>query len=368
MPGRFRPLTIVALAWMVWLGSTLHAQGTDAAGDGAAVYRAACAACHGADGRGLTRDALGEAWPVPDFTSCRFAAGERLDDWRAIIRHGGPVRAFRRTMPAFGDALSGPDIRAVASHLRSFCRSAFWPVGDLNFPRALVTEKAFPENDIVVAASMPVQDTDSGELHVIYERRLGPRGQVEAVLPFATRLLGTQWHRGVGDVAFGYKQLLTARARSGTLVSAAASLTLPTGSVRYGLGTRLAVLEMSALASQRLPRRAFLHSQVGFAYPLNIASTPNEVSWRAAVGQTLNAGTSGRAWTPLVEVTAHRELEFRDPIRWDLVPQVQTTLSRRQHITISAGARLPVRGPERPRTALLSLTWDWFDGGLFNGW
>jgi hypothetical protein len=151
-------------------------------------------------------------------------------------------------------------------------------------------------------------------------------------------------------------------------VSGTAELTLPSGNERYGLGTRLVVLETSALAGQRIGRRSFAHLQAGVALPLNIASTPNEVFWRGAFGTTLNSGRASAAWTPMMEVAAHRETEYRDPIRWDLIPQLQVTLSRRQHITATAGARVAVAGPSRVSTVLVSFGWDWFDGGIFEGW
>lgn len=40
---------------------------------GAELYDAACAACHGADGSGLSSDRVGFQVPVPDFTDCRPA-------------------------------------------------------------------------------------------------------------------------------------------------------------------------------------------------------------------------------------------------------------------------------------------------------
>ena len=54
---------------------------------------------------------------------------------------------------------------------------------------------------------------------------------------------------------------------------------------------------------------------------------------------------------------------------WDVVPQLQVTLSKLQHVMVSAGVRIPVtqRAERRPQ-ALLYLLWDWFDGGFFERW
>jgi hypothetical protein len=77
----------------------------------------------------------------------------------------------------------------------------------------------------------------------------------------------------------------------------------------------------------------------------------------------------GRAWTPMVEVLAARELESGATTAWDLVPQVQVTLSKRQHIMANFGVRFPVTDSgARTTEVLFYVLWDWFDGGLFDGW
>ena len=114
-----------------------------------ALYRSACATCHGPDGKGSPRSIVGFDVPLPDFSDCAFATGEPDPDWFAVVHEGGPVRALDRHMPAFGEALSPDEIRLVISHVRTFCREAAWPQGDLNLPRAFFTEKAFPENEAV---------------------------------------------------------------------------------------------------------------------------------------------------------------------------------------------------------------------------
>ena len=57
----------------------------------------------------------------------------------------------------------------------------------------------------------------------------------------------------------------------------------------------------------------------------------------------------GRTWTPIVEVLGARELGRRAPTStWDLVPQLQVTLSTRQHVMASFGLRVPVTRAGRP--------------------
>jgi hypothetical protein len=96
---------------------------------------------------------------------------------------------------------------------------------------------------------------------------------------------------------------------------------------------------------------------------------PNEAYWRVAVGKTFSEKRWGRAWSPIVEVLGARELGIDEGAQWDLVPQMQVTLSRRQHIMINAGIRVPVNArAARHTTFMMYFLWDWFDGGLLEGW
>jgi hypothetical protein len=71
----------------------------------------------------------------------------------------------------------------------------------------------------------------------------------------------------------------------------------------------------------------------------------------------------------MVELVASRALEDAATAHWDLVPQVQVTLNTRQHIMLNVGVRAPLndRRGRHPRL-MVYLLWDWFDGGLRDGW
>ena len=73
------------------------------------IYLAACASCHGVDGRGNDRSSVAFEKALPDFSDCAFTSRETTADWVGIATHGGPVKAFSPLMPAFGDAL-GADV------------------------------------------------------------------------------------------------------------------------------------------------------------------------------------------------------------------------------------------------------------------
>jgi hypothetical protein len=341
------------------------AQGTKALDSGESVYRAACAACHGPDGRGAPQLTVGFDVPVPDFTDCSFNSREPAADWFAIGHDGGPVRAFDRRMPAFGQALSPPQIEMAVAHVKGFCEDPSWPAGELNLPRALVTEKAFPEDEAVLSTTI-ASATFVNEF--LYERRIGARTQYEVKVPVAVRDGDAGWRRGLGDVAAALKHAFHHNLQRGRIFAAAAEIVLPTGKEQEGLGSGVTVFEPFAAFGQMLPADSFIQAQTGFEIPF-AADHANEFFWRAAVGKSFVQGQFGRTWSPIVEVLGVRELADGEPVLWDVVPQMQVTLSKRQHIMMNVGVRMPVNERDARRTQVLTyFLWDWFDGGLFDGW
>lgn len=333
------------------------------------IYAANCASCHGPAGKGSPQSSVGFTdVDLPDFADCKFTTPEPDPDWAATIHLGGFARAFSHRMPAFADAMTDDEIDLVIGHLRSFCTEPRWPRGDLNLPRALVTEKAFPENESVMSTTVAKDGDASIENEFIYERRLGRRSQYELVVPFTVQQQDSRWNRGLGDVAFALKHVLFDSLSKGTIVSAGGEMLFPTGKTETGIGGGKTVGETFAIVSQMLPRDGFLHLHGGLEFPLK-NDDPNEAYWRAALGKTFSQNRWGRAWSPMVEVLGVKELGVGEDPQWDIVPQMQVSLSRRQHILIDAGVRMPVneRSSRKP-TFLMYVLWDWFDGGLLEGW
>ena len=183
---------------------------------GKQIYQAGCISCHGADGKGQSQELAGFERPstFPDFSDCPTATPEPDVQWRAIITNGGPARAFSQIMPAFKDLLTETQIDKVVDHLREFCTEDAWPRGDLNLPRPLVTEKAFPENETVVAASINAHGTPGVSSTVVYERRIGATAMIEAIVPYDFTNNGSDWGSAFGDLALGYKQKLFAQSEN----------------------------------------------------------------------------------------------------------------------------------------------------------
>lgn len=338
---------------VVTLSAARYATGED-------VYRAACISCHGPDGRGMPQTTVGFDIPLPDFTDCSFSTAERNADWHTIIEQGGRVRALNRKMPSFKDALTPDEIERAIGYVRSFCRDPRWPRGDLNLPRPLLTEKAFPENEAVVTTTFEGGSNGAVSNSLVYEHRIGARGQYEIVVPFNQRL---------GDVAVAAKRVLFADVHAGSIVSIGGEITFPTGSESHGLGGGVTRLEPFVLFSQQLPASSFLHVQAGMERSTNHEVAPDEAYLRTAFGHSFMAPHGGHMWSPMLELVSARDLVHGEHLQWDAVPQMQVTLSRRQHVMVSGGLQMPINEREgRHRRALVYVLWDWFDGGLTSGW
>src|SRR5260370_1425386 len=130
---------------------TLHYGKTLDVRNGERVYKGGCIACHGSEGKGAPMASTVFRRPdtFPDFTDCAGTTPEPDGNWKAVIVHGGPSRGLSQIMPAFGDLLTDGEINDVIAYMRGFCKNTHhFPLGELNLPRALVTEKAFPENEV----------------------------------------------------------------------------------------------------------------------------------------------------------------------------------------------------------------------------
>jgi hypothetical protein len=220
-----------------------------------------------------------------------------------------------------------------------FCASPDWPRGELNLPRALVTEKAFPENEAVMTFT---GSNGSVEHEFLYERRIGPRTQFKIAVPLAATQDAVRWTAGFGDVAVALKRAVFHRLRPGTIISAAAEVVLPTGDFDRGLGKGATIVEPFVAWGQILPADSFFQLQSGAELSADRDRAENEAFLRTVIEKTFTEGRFGRSWSPMIEVLGTRELGDNHPMKWDIVPQLQVSLSRRQHILVNAGVRLPV--------------------------
>jgi hypothetical protein len=262
------------------------------------------------------------------------------------------------------------ELTRTIEYIRGFCTDRAWPRGELNLPRALVTEKAFPENEAVYTSSITTGGPGTFGNEFLYERRIGARNQIEVVVPVNLQESpGGGWARGLGDMAVAVKRVLFHSLEAGRILSVAGEVILPTGKEQQGLGGGVTVFEPFAAFGQILPSDSFVQVQAGLELPASRARASNEAFWRTAYGRTFMERPFGRTWTPIVELLGARELASGGRTHWDVVPQMQVSLSRRQHILLNAGVQIPMNDRAGRDTRVIAyLLWDWFDGGLLDGW
>jgi mono/diheme cytochrome c family protein len=87
--------------------------------DGAAVFKAKCASCHGPDGKGETP--VGKALKVQSLLDPRWAADDAPAAIAKAVREGVPG------MPAMASKLSAAEIEAVAKATQDLARAAQAP-------------------------------------------------------------------------------------------------------------------------------------------------------------------------------------------------------------------------------------------------
>lgn len=340
--------------------------------NGEKIFKSACIACHGSDGRGTPKTLAGFEPPrtFPDFTKCDQTTPEPNTAWRDVILHGGPVRGFSQIMPSFGEALTSEQIDSVIEYVRSFCKNTHWARGELNLPLALGTEKAFPEDELIISTAINAGGAPGLTTQIIHEQRFGIKNQLEVDVPLTFQDQNHTWYGGVGDTVIGLKREIYSSLRSGSIFSLQGEVILPTDNKSRGFGTGATTYGIFAMFDQLFPTNTFLQFQGGADLPVHTDIAPQSIFLHTAIGQSFAQRNGlGRLWSPMVEVLADRDL--RDGLRTnvDMLPQMQVTLSRRQHVRANLGIRVPVRNTVgRGTQVVFYLLWDRADGRLYEGW
>jgi mono/diheme cytochrome c family protein len=340
--------------------------------NGERIYRAACVSCHGSKGQGAPETLVGFKLPgnFPDFTRCDQTTAEVNSSYKDVITHGGPSRGLSQIMPAFGEAMGSKDIDDVIAYLRQFCRKKGWPRGELNLPRAIVTEKAFPEDEVVLSTEVNVNGAPGNESHVIHEQRFGQKNQIEIDVPIEFQNQDHVWYGGVGDATLAVKRVMFSNLDTGSILSLQGGFLVPSGNHSRGLGAGTTTFESFAAFDQVFRSNTFVQLQFGADLPFHTDKEPQSIFFNSAIGQSIAAkGGTGRLWSPMVEFLADRDLIDAAKTDWDLLPQMQVTLSKRQHIRADLGLRLPLTNTAgRQKELVFYILWDWADGKLTEGW
>jgi hypothetical protein len=273
-------------------------------------------------------------------------------------------------MPAFGELLSDEDINDVVAYLRSLCGNPHWPRGELNLPRAIVTEKAYPEDEFVLSTAGNASGAPGWDTDYIHEERFGVKNQLEIDLPQHDEDQNHQWQNGIGDITFGLKRVLWSSLHTGSIVSLQGGVLPPTGDSKRGFGAGTTTFEPFVSADQLFRSNTWVQFQMGAELPVDPKKSPQSLFYYTALGQTL-AGDHrlGREWSPMVEFLANRDLVDGAKTDWDVLPEMQVTISKRQHIRADVGYRAPFTDTAgRHGQVDFYILWDWGDGKLWEGW
>ena len=328
----------MASATLMTLGLMLQV-GADT---GRVLYREWCSSCHGEDGRGISRATVQLEVPAADLAACAVSTAEPEDRWIAIVRDGGASVGLSIDMPAYGEGATPEQLQSVVRYVKSLCAEPAWPPGELNLPRPILAEKAFPENEVVIEAHGRGQE-------FIYERRIGPRLQIEGVV------------RTLADSAGGFESA--------------------TAAVKYNVWhslARRALVSIGLEVTPALKAQSLWEIEPYVAYGVNPGGGATVIQgellapWEETEGLTggelrLGVGQQIGRLVPMLEAGWTVPREGQQALA--LFPQAWVQLSRLGHVAASLGVELPVAGPDPKQARLVAFVlWDFGDGPLLRGW
>ena len=341
--------------------------------NGKAVWNGGCIACHGAEGKGAPESSTvfkrPDTWP--DFTRCDQTTPEPDSAYKAVIQHGGRGLGFSQIMPAFGDLLTDEQVNDVIAYLRTFCKNdKHFPLGVLNLPRAIVTEKAFPEDELVVSTAANASGPGSWTTDVIHEQTFAGKNQLEVDVPINYARLNGAWTSGTGDITVGMKREIFSSERTGSILSLQGGVLLPTGDSNRGFGAGTTQFEPFAAYDQLITNRTFAQFELGADLPVNTSISPRSLFFRSAAGGSFAPDHGlGRLYSPMIEFVAKRDFMTGANAQWDVVPEMQVTVSKRQHIRAAVGYRKPFTDVSgRAPQIEFYVLWDWAEGHFWDGW
>lgn len=280
------------------------------------MWSAWCARCHAQDGSGKIAEPTVTVEPM-DFTDCRLTSAEPDADWERAIAKGGPGVGLSPEMPAFEDSLTPEQISGFVRHMRGFCTDRGWPSGNTNFPRPILTEKAFPENEFLVLPAIS-HDRNDVEIKALYERRVGKRSMFEIGVPVA--------NDGVDELEAAVKHALVSNDRS--IVSLGFETVL---------SSSLAIFEPFASAGTML-RDWYVQGQIKVELPTDRARADRAFIYNAYLGRDTSAAPT--TWTIGVEINGENgELAF--------TPQVRKGLTGTGALAASLGVTIPINKREQ---------------------
>jgi hypothetical protein len=299
------------------------------------MWTAWCARCHAEDGTGRVAEPTVTVEPM-DFTDCKVTSPEPDVDWERAIAKGGPGVGLSPQMPAFEDSLTPTQINLFVSHIRGFCSEPGWPSGNVNFPRPILTEKAFPENEVVLLpaiAHYPEDEAPSitdASFTAIYERRFGKQSMLEVSIPLVTTNSLETRTSGLGDVAVGVKH--AAYFNGSRIISVGLELALPTGDRFKDHGSGALVIEPFVSAGMMLGNW-YWQSQLKPEISTNTVRTGHHFVYNTYIGRDTSEAPD--TWTLGVELNGEDD-------QVALTPQFRKGLTGTGALAASFGMMLPL--------------------------
>jgi hypothetical protein len=316
------------------------------------MWTAWCARCHAVDGSGKVAEPTITIEPM-DFTNCKLNSSEGDPDWERVIALGGPSAGLSSVMPAFGDVLSKAQISEFVAFMRKLCKEPGWPSGNLNMPRPVFAEKAFLEDEFILA---PVVSHRKGEpaevaLKAVYERRIGKRAQFELVLPIESLRPVSSRETGISDAEIGFKFALNPTT-SNHLVTAGFDFVAPTGDESRGLGGG-AVFEPYLSTATAIGAQNYLQTQIKLEFPRTRPKEDMVTVYNIYLGRDLRL--EPMAWTLGLELNG----ENRDVA---LTPQVRKGLVKTGALAGAFGVRLPINNRREQGVKWIAyLLWEYLE-------
>ena len=145
-------------------------------------------------------------------------------------------------------------------------------------PRALITEKAFPESEAIFTTTVNAKGPPAVANELSYEHVLGKHDQLEVAVPFG-------WLHddrgasvgGLGDIAIGDKHIVYSHLNvpaggagvdaTGSILSIQGEVVLATGDRKRGLGAGEPSAGVFAMYDQLFGHQAFMEVQAGVDIP-----------------------------------------------------------------------------------------------------
>src|SRR6185312_3468562 len=107
-------------------------------------------------------------------------------------------------------------IDKVIAYLRGFCTNSHWPRAELNLPRALITEKAYPEDEVANTTTFNAQGAPGVTNQTVYEQRFGVKNEIEVTVPFTFQEENHTLYGGIGEFRNGLKGGIFSSLRTGS--------------------------------------------------------------------------------------------------------------------------------------------------------